>query len=74
MSNLRSDQVHLRLTIDVRYDLGCTDLGVLKRLMMDAAQHLHDVGAFTKSTEADVDAWNFNVQSIEDETAGEVDT
>ena len=73
MSCLRSDQAHLRLTLDVRYDLGRTDLGILKRLMMAAATRLMDEGLLTQATEAEIDKWNFNVQSIEDETAGEID-
>jgi len=54
---MRNDQVKLRLTIDVVYDIGRTNVTDLKKVLVRAAEHLDEEGLLSGETEASVERW-----------------
>jgi hypothetical protein len=58
---MKSDKLHLRLTIDVHYELGRTSKQDLEKVLIAAADHLEDVGLLTGETEASILIWNSSV-------------
>jgi len=62
---MRHDQVKLRLTIDVIYDLGCTDVKDLKRVLVMASEHLDENGLLSGETEASVEHWESTVVELD---------
>ncbi len=55
---MKSDEAHLRLTVDVHYELGRTDIRDLERVLVAAASHLAENGMLSGETEASVLAWD----------------
>ena len=64
---MRNSEAHLRLTIDVRYDLGRTDIRDLERGLVAAADHLARGGLLSGETEASVLTWEASVSRPETE-------
>lgn len=54
---MKSDEAHLRLTVDVHYELGRTDIRDLERVLVAAADHLAGNGMLSGDTEASVLTW-----------------
>jgi hypothetical protein len=55
---MENDEVHLRLTIDVHYELGRTDVRDLERVLIAAADRLAGEGLLSGETEASVLTWD----------------
>jgi len=55
---MKDDEVRLRLTIEVHYELGRTDVDELQKTLIAAAQHLADNGMLSGETEASVLTWD----------------
>ena len=58
---MKKDEARLRLTIDVHYELGRTDIRELERLLVSAADNLAANGCFSGDTEATVLTWSSSV-------------
>ena len=58
---MRTDELHLRLTIDIHYELGRTDIRELERVLIAAADHLAGNGMLSGETEASVLTWESGV-------------
>lgn len=58
---MKTDELHLRLTIDVHYELGRTDIRELERVLVAAADHLAGNGMLSGETEASVLTWESGV-------------
>lgn len=67
---MTKDRARLRLTIDVDYELGRTDIRDLERALVAAADHLADNDMLSGTTEASVLTWTSSVSTPELE-AGE---
>lgn len=66
---MRRDEAILRLTVDVRYDLGRTDIKELEAQLVRAADHLAAEGLLSGDTEASATCWTSKVtQPDESET------
>lgn len=57
----KDDEVHLRLTIDVRYELGRTSVQDLEAALVAAADHLAKEELLSGETEASVLTWEAEV-------------
>lgn len=64
---MRNDQIKLRLTIDVTYDLGRTDVKDLKQVLVRASEHLYIEGLLSGDTEASVEQWGSTVMELYDD-------
>jgi len=60
---MKNDEAHLRLTIDVHYELGRTDIRDLERVLVAAAEHLAGEGLLSGETEASVLTWDSAVST-----------
>ena len=60
---MKDDEAHLRLTIDVHYELGRTDIRDIERVLMAAADHLAGNGMLSGETEASVLTWESAVST-----------
>lgn len=60
---MKNDEVQLRLTIDVHYELGRTDIRDLERVLVAAADHLAENGMLSGETEASVLTWESSVST-----------
>ena len=58
---MKTDELHLRLTIDVYYEMGRTDIRDLERVLIAAADHLAGNGMLSGETEASVLTWESGV-------------
>jgi hypothetical protein len=63
---MKDDEAHLRLTIDVHYELGRTSPQDLERVLVGAADHLAEEELLTGETEASVLTWNSWVSTPND--------
>lgn len=54
---MKSDELKLRLVIDVTYEIGRTSEKELVEVLLDAAEHLAANGLLSGDTEADVLTW-----------------
>jgi hypothetical protein len=61
---LKDDEIRLRLTIDVRYEMGRTNAADLAKVLVKAVDHLADNGLLSGDTEASVVNWTFAVSEI----------
>lgn len=66
---MRTDEAHLRLTIDVHYELGRTSILDLERVLIEAADHLAANGMLSGETEASVLTWDSGVLEIASDDA-----
>ncbi len=66
---MRTDEAHLRLTIDVHYELGRTGILDLERVLIEAADHLAANGMLSGETEASVLTWDSGVSEVAPEDA-----
>ena len=57
----KDDEVHLRLTIDVHYELGRTSVQDLEKVLVAAAEHLAKEELLSGKTEASVLTWGAEV-------------
>jgi hypothetical protein len=60
---MKDDEVRLRLTIDVHYELGRTNVRDLERVLVAAADHLAGNGMLSGETEASVLTWDSAVST-----------
>jgi hypothetical protein len=60
---MKNDEAILTLTIKVHYELGCTDIKDLEKVLVAAADHLDDEGLLSGDTEASVLNWESSVSS-----------
>jgi hypothetical protein len=60
---MKNDEAHLRLTIDVHYELGRTDIRDLERVLVGSADHLAGEGLLSGDTEASVLTWSSAVST-----------
>jgi hypothetical protein len=60
---MKTDEVRLRLTVDVHYELGRTAIQDLERVLMAAADHLAENGMLSGETEASVLSWESAVST-----------
>jgi len=60
---MKNDEVRLRLTIDVHYELGRTNVNDLERVLVAAADHLAGNGMLSGETEASVVTWTSAVST-----------
>lgn len=58
---MKNDEAKLRLTIDVHYELGRTDIRDLVKVLVAAADHLAGNGMLSGDTEASVLTWESSV-------------
>ena len=63
---MKDDEVHLRLTVDIHYELGRTDIRDLERVLVAAADHLAGNGMLSGETEASVLTWESSVSTPND--------
>ena len=61
---MKDDEAYLRLTIDVHYELGRTDIRDLERVLVAAADHLSGNGMLSGETEASVLTWESAVSTL----------
>ena len=66
---MRTDEAHLRLTIDVHYELGRTGILDFERVLIEAADHLAANGMLSGETEASVLTWDSGVSEVAPEDA-----
>ena len=60
---MKDDEAYLRLTIDIHYELGRTDIRDLERVLVAAADHLSGNGMLSGETEASVLTWESAVST-----------
>jgi hypothetical protein len=60
---MKDEEVRLRLTIDVHYELGRADIRDLERVLVAAADHLAGNGMLSGETEASVLTWESAVST-----------
>jgi hypothetical protein len=64
-----ADKAVLRLTIEVHYTLGRTDIRDLKSVLVLASKYLYNNGLLSGDTEADVEHWASSVIELDDNGA-----
>lgn len=64
---MKNNELNLRLTIDVNYELGRTSKQDLKKVLTNAAEHIVDNGLLTGETEADALSWDYSVSETDSE-------
>src|SRR5690606_29317862 len=69
---MKNNELNLRLTIDVNYELGRTSKQDLEKVLTNAAEHIVDNGLLTGETEADALSWDYSVSETESETDSEI--
>lgn len=63
---MRNDEAKMRLTIEVTYDLGRTDVRELERVLVAAADRLASEGLLSGETEATVTTWASSVSELKE--------
>lgn len=61
---MSNDRTTLKLTIEVEYEMGRTDIRDLERVLVSAADHLVGNGMLTGETEASVLTWDSSVETV----------
>jgi hypothetical protein len=63
--NLVKKTIVLRLTVDVTFDLGDTDVSELKNNMLEISHRAYSEALFTGGTGAEIETWGAQVEVVE---------